>query len=102
MIAYVALEHTFPVEEQSFTAVVFAGHKEHAVQVPLSPDALGKPVHFAPGRRGIPVKACVQGIHFTSHVVSRSGKFWLLLPAEVEHAAGLQVGSPGSFLLSPE
>jgi Domain of unknown function (DUF1905) len=90
------------MQERSFTGVVQAGHKEHAVEVPFNPSELwGRgPERFAPGRRGVVVRGRIHGVEFTSHVVSRSGKHWLLLPPEVERALGVQVGGEASVSLS--
>ena len=80
--------------ERSFAAVVQAGHKERAVEVPFDPAALWalEPESFAPGRKGFGVRARIAGVTFASHVVRRSGKFWLLLPPETEAAAAIGVG----------
>jgi len=53
------------------------------------------------GRRGYRVTACINGCRFDSHVVARSGRFWLLLPAQVERDAGFGAGDTVSVVLSP-
>jgi Domain of unknown function (DUF1905) len=82
------------MQERSFTGVVQAGHKEHAVHVPFNPSEVWgrQPERFAPGRRGVVVRGRIHGVEFISHVVTRSGRHWLLLPPEVESALGVQVG----------
>ena len=57
---------------------------------------------FAPNRRGIAVRGEIQGIAFGSHIVARSGKHWLLLPAAAEQAADLRVGSSAAISLAPD
>lgn len=89
------------MQERSFTGVVQAGHKEHAVEVPFSPAELWnrEPERFGHGRKGVAVRGRLRGFEFESHVVSRSGKHWLLLPPEVEQAAGLRVGEDAEVAL---
>ena len=82
-----------------FEATVLAGHKENAVEVPFSPaERWGlATVVIAPQRRGVAVWAEIDGQAFDSHVVARSGKFWLLLPA----AVGAELGACVSVVLKP-
>lgn len=93
--------HTFAVQDQSFTGVVQAGHKEHAVEVPFDPVALWgrEATTFAPGRRGIAVRVRIHEIAFASHIVRRSGRHWLLIPPYAEGAAGLQPGGVAEISL---
>ena len=69
-----------------FRGVVLAGHKERAIEVPFDPGARWnlKTLAIRPGRHGYAVRAQINEMSFDSFVVTRSKKFWLLLPAEVE------------------
>ena len=79
---------------QSFQATLLSGHKEDAVEVPFDPATqLGvSSESLEPGRRGFRVKATLNGKAFDSAVVSRSKRFWLLVPAPIAQAAGIAVG----------
>jgi predicted RecA/RadA family phage recombinase len=44
----------------------------------------------------------VNGYRFESHVVARSKKFWLLLPAAIEAGAKVGVGETVAVKLQPE
>jgi len=89
---------------QSFDGTVLAGHKENAVEVPFDPGALWglTPVQIRPGRRGYAVIGEVNGYRFESHVVARSKKFWLLLPAGVVAGAKVGVGQTVTVKLQPK
>ncbi len=78
----------------AFTATVRSGHKEDAVEVPFDPTAaFGRaPETFAPGRRGVRVRASVDGVAFDGHVVRRSGRHWLLLPSNAKPAVRKEAG----------
>ena len=86
-----------------FTGIVLSGHKEDAVEVPFDPASRWNvtTAHIRVGRRGYRVTACINGCRFDSHVVARSGRFWLLLPAQVERDAGFGAGDTVSVVLSP-
>jgi hypothetical protein len=43
----------------------------------------------------------INGHRFESHVVARSNKFWLLLPARMEAAAKIDVGDAVMVKLEP-
>jgi hypothetical protein len=44
----------------------------------------------------------MKGLKFSSHVVARSKKFWLLLPAAIEARAKVGVGETVAVKLKPE
>jgi hypothetical protein len=86
-----------------FRAFVRAGHKEHAVEVPFDPaerwNVATQPIR--PGRRGYAVAAAIEGCGFASHVVARSKKFWLLLPALVALATNVKEGDEVDVWIEP-
>jgi hypothetical protein len=44
----------------------------------------------------------MKGLKFSNHVVARSKKFWLLLPAALEAGAKVGVGETVAVKLQPE
>lgn len=77
-----------------FKATILSGHKEDAVEVPFDPRerwALDTE-QLTPGRRACRVHCCIKGHKFNGAIVARSKKFWLLLPTEIERAAGVKAG----------
>ncbi|MEO6076962.1 MAG: DUF1905 domain-containing protein [Dokdonella sp.] len=77
-----------------FEGVVLSGHKEDAVEVPFDPRerwAL-ESEQLRIGRRACHVHCNVNGFEFKGAVVTRSKKFWLLLPTEIEQAAKVKAG----------
>ena len=91
------------VQTDTFQAVLLSGHKGNAAEVPFDPgsrwNCTTQPLW--PGRRGFPVHASLNGKTFDSAIVSRSGKFWLLVPAEVSASASITVGQSGLFAVAP-
>ena len=87
----------------NFQSELLSGHKDNAALVPFDPAARwsvsAQPLW--PGRRGFPVHATLNGIAFDSAIVSRSRKFWLLVPAEISASAKVTVGAVGSFAVAP-
>ncbi|MGA9343290.1 MAG: DUF1905 domain-containing protein [Rhodanobacteraceae bacterium] len=85
-----------------FNAVLLSGHKGNAAEVPFDPavrwSVAAKPLW--PGRRGFPVRATLNGKPFESAIVSRSRKFWLLVPTGISEAASVSVGQSGSFTVA--
>ena len=88
---------------ESFQAELRSGHKEHAVQVPFDPG-----VRWAltaqrlwPRRRGYPVHATLDGVAFDSAIVTRSLRFWLLIPAEIAGSGAVSVGQRCSITVAP-
>ena len=92
------------MKERTFEGPVQAGHKENAVEVPFEPASSwnGEVGSFAPGRRGLAVSYRVGDRLFTSHVVRRSGKHWLLLlPAALDASPSFAVGRTIEVTIGP-
>lgn len=89
---------------RSFNGIAQAGHKESAIEVPFDPGAVWRieVQSIRPGRRGYRVTAVVNGFRFSSHVVARSKKFWLLLPVRVVTGAKIRLGRIVGVKLQPE
>ena len=81
-------------KKKKFKAEVLSGHKEHAVEVPFDPAKEWgiPPKPLWRGRRGHFVNATVNGFAFEGAIVSRQKKFYLLIDAEAEKAAGVSEG----------
>jgi hypothetical protein len=81
--------------------VLLDGHKEPAFEVPFdSCERWGRPaIQLRPGRRGHRVRATLQGVIFEGLVVGRSGRFWLLVPAEVQQVTGIAPGDEAELVL---
>jgi hypothetical protein len=83
------------MKKKMFKAEVLAGHKEDAVEVPFDPATewglQSKPLWR--GRRGHPVNATVKGFSFAGSIVPRQKKFYLLIDAGAEKAAGVSAGN---------
>lgn len=79
------------------------GHKGAAVEVPFHPvDQWDIPAMLLRhGRRGHVVEGTINGVEFSSHIVPRSKKFWLLLEADTMQEAGVEVGETAEFAISP-
>jgi len=92
------------MKKQSFSGTVLSGHKENAIEVPFDTGSLWgiKQEQIGPGRRGYWVIGEVKGLKFSSHVVARSKKFWLLLRAAIEAGAKVGVGETVAVKLQPE
>jgi hypothetical protein len=92
------------MKSRSFSGTVLSGHKENAIEVPFDPGALWgiKQEQIRPGRRGYRVVGVVKGLKFSSHIVARSKKFWLLLPAAIEAGAKVGIGETVAVKLQPE
>ena len=91
------------MHDVAFESILTSGHKGNAAEVPFDPGARWS-LHAQPlwaGRRGFPVNATLDGTGFDSAIVSRSRRFWLLVPTEVSDAAGVAVGEQGSFTVAP-
>ena len=89
------------VQAVSFEGKVLSGHKQNAVEVPFSPSEKWgvKARTIEKGRNGYAVRGSIQGTAFSSHVVARSGRYWLLLDPQTEQAAGIGAGSAVSVVL---
>jgi len=86
-----------------FRGVVLAGHKGNAIEVPFDPGTKWpiKTQAIRAGRRGYAVRAQINGTPFDSFVVTRSKKFWLLLPTQAEANAGIGIGDETAVTLQP-
>ena len=81
------------MDTKSFQATLLSGHKEDTVEVPFDPSQFGLSSEpLWPGRRGYRVKATINGREFDGAVVSRSKRFWLLVPAPIAQSAGVAAG----------
>ncbi|MFO0933896.1 MAG: DUF1905 domain-containing protein [Planctomycetota bacterium] len=87
-----------------FRAWILDGHKGAAVEVPFDPaDRWGTRAQaLRPGRRGHAAAAEIGGVAFESHVVARSSRHWLLVPATVLARAGAKVGDAVEVRLGPQ
>jgi hypothetical protein len=88
---------------RSFKATLLSGHKEDALEVPFNPSdewAISA-IQFAPGRRGFAVLARLNEVSFASHVVARSGRFWLLVDLQAARSAGVSAGDSVTVLIEP-
>jgi len=86
-----------------FSAVLLEGHKGTAVEVPFDPDERWTQAARAlrPGRRGHWVRGKLEGVDFTSAIVPRSGRFWLLVDEPLRRAAGVRVGDTVRVTIDP-
>jgi len=91
------------MKRKKFKAELQAGHKENAIEVPFDPekswDIPARPL--LQGRRGHSVRGSLNGTHFESVVVPRSGKFFLLIAADVQQATGVKVGEVIDAVIGP-
>jgi uncharacterized protein DUF1905 len=86
-----------------FSAVLLEGHKGTAVEVPFDPaERWGQaPSVLRPGRHGHWVRGVLAGVHFTSTIVPRSGRFWLMVDDSLRKAAGVRPGDSVRVSLDP-
>jgi len=91
------------MQTDAFQAVLLSGHKENAAEVPFDPAERWSLAvqQLRPGRRGFPVHASLNGRPFDTAIVSRSRRFWLLVPADISDAANVAVGQSGFFTIAP-
>jgi hypothetical protein len=92
-----------PSAAARFSAVLLEGHKGTAVEVPFDPAERWTQAARAlrPGRRGHWVRGTLEGVHFTSAIVPRSGRFWLLVDEPLRRAAGVRVGATVRVTIDP-
>lgn len=78
-----------------FEGVLTGGHKGPAVEFPFDPETeLGVPeVALRPGRRGFPVEVLLNGIRFRTEIVSRMGRYFVLIDESLARRAGSKIGS---------
>jgi hypothetical protein len=88
---------------QRFKGEILLGHKGAAVEVPFDPaerwGLAAEPLWR--GRRGHVVRGRLNGKPFTSSVVPRMKRFWVLVDAEVLRAAKVSVGDTVEVALEP-
>lgn len=91
------------MKRKKFKAELRSGHKENAIEVPFDPakvwDIPAKPL--LQGRRGHRVQGSLNGFPFESVIVPRSGKFFLLIGADVQQATGISVGDMVDAVVGP-
>jgi hypothetical protein len=88
---------------ERFEAVVLAGHKGLAFELPFDPSARWgiSEVRLWPGRRGYPVKGSVNRVRFESAVVPRSRRFFVLVSDEMKRDCRLREGSRVKVSIGP-
>lgn len=88
---------------ERFEAVVLAGHKGLAFELPFDPAARWRvsEERLWPGRRGYPVKGSVNRVRFESVVVPRSRRFFVLVSDEMKSACRLREGSRVKVSIGP-
>ena len=88
---------------ERFEAVVLAGHKGLAFELPFSPSERwgAAQERLRPGRRGWRVKGSVNEVPFESVVVPRSKRFWVLVSDEMRRACRLRAGSSVKVSVGP-
>jgi hypothetical protein len=88
---------------QRFKGEILLGHKGAAVEVPFDPSErwgiAAEPLWR--GRRGHVVTGRLNGTQFTSSVVPRMKRFWVLVDAKVLRAAKVSVGDTVELSLEP-
>jgi hypothetical protein len=92
------------MKKKSFTAEVQSGHKEAAIEVPFDPAQVWglPPKPLWHGRRGYVVSGSLTGSHFEeSFIVPRSQRFFMLIDAELQQAAGVSVGDIVDVAVAP-
>lgn len=92
------------MKREKFFAVILAGHKESACEVPFDPVERwqAQPQPLRPGRRGYPVRGMINGIQFQSAVVGRSREFFLLIGDELKQIAGVSSGDRVKLAIEPD
>ena len=79
---------------KTFKAQLLSGHKDAAVELPFDPLQLWQ-VEAKPlwkGRRGVEVKATLNGVHFESCIVPRQKRYYMLIDSGVIAATGVAPG----------
>ena len=79
---------------RKFKAEVLAGQNVRAVEVPFDPEIEWgvPPQKLGQDKQGHPVIARIKGIFFASNIVPKQEKFYLLIDADSERAAGIAAG----------
>jgi len=92
-----------PTPSAQFAAVLLAGHKGCAVQVPFDPAVRWglAPAPLWRGRRGYRVEGTLNGLPFVDAIVPRSGRHWLLAAEDLIATAGVAVGDRVEVRITP-
>jgi hypothetical protein len=88
-----------------FRAEILTGHKGDAVLVPFDPAAewdLDTVEVELPWRTGWPVQGTLAGAKFRGWVGRRWGRFFLLVDAALQRAAGVKAGDEVDVVLRPQ
>jgi hypothetical protein len=90
-------------EPAQFAAVLLAGHKGCAVQVPFDPAVRWSlaPAPLWRGRTGHRVEGTLNGVPFVDAIVPRSGRHWLLAAEDLIASAGVAVGDRVEVRIAP-
>lgn len=91
------------MKAEKFEGELLSGHKLAAVEVPFDPALRWQApkVKLWPGRRGYRVSGTVNGAQFDSSVVSRSSRFYVLIPDELRESINIGIGDPVEITLEP-
>src|SRR5258706_13125679 len=91
-------------KQQRFEAEILTGHKGDAVVVPFNParvwDAKAAEVP-RPWRVGYLVLGTLNGCPFEGWIGFRWGRFFMLVPRELQGAAGVSVGDEVQIVVGP-
>ena len=91
-------------KQQRFKAEILTGHKGDAVVVPFNParvwDAKAAEVP-RPWRLGYLVLGTLNGCPFEGWIGFRWGRFFMLVPEELQGAAGVSVGDEVQIVVGP-
>ena len=91
-------------KQQRFKAEILTGHKGDAVVVPFNParvwDAKAAEVP-RPWRLGYLVLGTLNGCPFEGWIGFRWGRFFMLVPEELQGAAGVSVGDEVRIVVGP-
>jgi len=92
-----------PRKPEKFRGELLGGHKGAAVEVPFDPAKRWSiaATRLRPGRWGHHVEGSLNGTNFTSVIVGRARKFWLLVDDDLQLASGVSVGDTVQVALIP-
>jgi hypothetical protein len=91
------------IRKRKFSGELLTGHKGAAVEVPFDPERVWKiaPGPLWPGRRGHAVRATLGKVQFSSCIVPRSSRFFLLIAPEVQRESGVRPGDVIEISVEP-
>lgn len=90
--------------KQRFTAEILTGHKGEGIVVPFNPARVwnAKPAEVPrPWRLGYLVLGTLNGCPFEGWIGFRWGRFFMLVPEELQKAAGVSVGDEVQIVVGP-